>query len=84
MIKLGQEVKDIVSGFRGIAVCRSEFLNGCIRYTVQAKVTKKDGSMPDERWFDEKQLEVSGKGVYVEPKRTGGPTSSVVPKGYRG
>jgi len=45
-VKLGQEVKDTITGFRGIAVTRTEFLQGCCRIEVQPKV-KRDGIIPD-------------------------------------
>ena len=52
MIQLGGRVKDKVSGFEGIAVARTEWLYGCIRIEVQAKV-KKNGEIEDARMFDE-------------------------------
>lgn len=80
-IELGRKVRDKVSGIEGIAVSRTEFLNGCVRYSIQPKPAKKDGSIPGELWFDVKQLEVVGPGVIVEQKRTGGPTTLHTPKG---
>jgi hypothetical protein len=82
-IELGNLVKDKVSGISGIAVSRTEFLNGCVRYSLQPKPAKKDGSMPAELWFDEKQLEVVGKGVAIQMKRTGGPTNTKTPRGVQ-
>ena len=40
MINLGDKVKDIVSGYTGIAVCRTSYLEGCDRIAIQAKVGK--------------------------------------------
>ena len=73
MIELGQKVKDIVSEFTGIAVARTEWLNGCARIAIAPKVNK-DGSLPDTREFDEPQIRV----VDTEPiargaTDTGGP-----------
>lgn len=82
-IKLGNKIRDKVSGVEGIAISRTEFLNGCIRFTMQPKPLKKDGTVPNELWFDEKQLEIIGKGVEIEQRRTGGPTTSAPPKGLR-
>lgn len=77
MINLGDEVKDSVSGFTGIAIGRSEFLNGCARVGVQPKV-QKDGTLKDAVWFDEPQLTVLKKNkVKVGPRNTGGPVPSV-------
>jgi len=62
-IKLGQLVKDVITGFQGIAQCRMEYLNGCVRFYVQPKAfTDKDGKLtiPDSQAFDEEQLEIVG------------------------
>jgi hypothetical protein len=83
MIELGKELRDKVTGVKGIAVSRTEFINGCVRYTIQPKPLKKDGSIPAELWFDEKQLEVVGSGIKMEQKRTGGPTTCSPPVGLR-
>lgn len=75
MVKLGDEVKDKVSGFTGIIVSQHDYLNGCTRFTVQPKVDK-DGKLPDTATFDLPQLEVVNVDAAVnEPKegRTGGP-----------
>lgn len=55
MIKLGDEVKDKITGFTGIAVGKAEYLNGCIRIEIQPKITK-DGLMIEPHWIDEVQL----------------------------
>lgn len=39
-IELGDVVKDIHSGFVGTAMCKSEFVNGCIQFDVVPKVGK--------------------------------------------
>lgn len=74
MVKLGDEVKDTVSGFQGVAVARHMYLNGCHRISVQPPVDK-DGKLPDTQSFDEPQLVVVEKSVTVEEesKNTGGP-----------
>lgn len=82
-MKLGSELRDKVSGIKGIAVSKTEFLNGCVRYSIQPKPTKKDGTIPAELWFDEKQLEIVGKGIVIEQRKTGGPTTMSPPKGLR-
>jgi hypothetical protein len=75
-VELGSEVKDKVTGFRGIAIGRSEFLNGCARIGVQAKVGK-DGSVKDAVWFDEPQLEIIvEKKIKCGLRNTGGPAPS--------
>ncbi len=57
MIKfnLGDRLKDTITGCTGIAVSRSEWLNGCIRYEIQNEEPK-DGISVESQWFDESQL----------------------------
>ncbi len=79
-IKLGQKVKDIVSGFTGIAICRMEYLNGCVRYTVQAKKTK-DNEVPNMD-VDVEQLVKVDDGLLKKKKvtKTGGVKTFAVKK----
>jgi len=73
-IELGDEVKDTVSGFKGVAVCRHSYLNGCDRITIQPKAETKGTSLPGECSFDEPQLVlVKAKVVPQGSKKTGGP-----------
>lgn len=72
-IKLGDEVKDKVSGFQGIAVARHTYLNGCDRISIQPKIDK-EGKLPESQSFDEPQLEVIQKETVEQgSKKTGGP-----------
>jgi len=76
-IRLGREVKDKVTGFKGIAVSKTQFLQGCCRIEVLPTIDK-DGKLQDIGVFDEPQLEVVGPGIIPEPKerkQTGGPHS---------
>lgn len=74
----GIEVRDRVSGVTGIINARCEWLNGCIRYSIQPKIDKKDpNKMPEGWWIDGAQLEVIGDGLNDKPvkvQRTGGPS----------
>ena len=70
--KLGKEVKDRVSGFRGIVVSETSYLQGCTRVAVQPPV-KKDGALPDAKHFDESDLVVIGSGVDIDAEDPGGP-----------
>ena len=67
-IDLGTEVKDPITGYVGIATCRTEYLYGCARIGVQGKA-REDGKIPPNlHYFDELQL------VKMEPDRNkGGP-----------
>ena len=81
MINLGDKVKDVVTGFTGIVIARTEWLVGCVRCVVQPPVDK-DGKVPENQAFDEPQLElIKAKAVSLvvepepqkfSPKRTSG------------
>lgn len=71
--KLGKEVQDRVTGFRGIATSETEYLQGCTRINVQPKI-KKDGALPARECFDEPDLIVIGDGVSAQEEvPPGGP-----------
>lgn len=71
--QLGDRVKDSVSGFTGIVIARTSYINGCVRILVQPPVDK-DGKLPATEAFDEPQLYVTEVGaVDVGPEDTGGP-----------
>lgn len=76
MVQLGDEVKDKVTGFKGIVIGITQFLNGCARVGVQAPADK-DGSIKPAEWFDDMQLSVTKAAkVKVGPRNTGGPMIS--------
>ena len=66
-IKLGQRVKDKVSGFIGIAVAKCEYLNGCIQFHITPPVDEKGNERKDQ-WIDAAQLEIIDNGVLSESK----------------
>lgn len=70
-IKLGNEYKDVISGFVGIAVAKTEWINGCNRVTLSPKLDK-DGKIQDSCCFDVEQLEATGNAVDIKPKDVGG------------
>ena len=45
MIRLGDKVKDSITGFTGVAVSRCEYLNGCIQIEVKPTKLTKEGEM---------------------------------------
>ena len=57
-IKLGDTVKDYITGFTGIAGARTEYLTGCIQFGVIPKTLNKDGKPQVWEWFDESRLMV--------------------------
>lgn len=77
---LGIKARDRVTGVEGILDSRSEWLNGCLRYSLQpqAKEASPD-KIPESYWLDEGQLEKVDDGLNTKPvkkTRTGGPSSS--------
>ncbi len=71
MIELGQRVRCKVTGFKGVATARVEYLNGCIQYHIRPKV-RKDGKWPDGVYVDEEQVETVTGAVKVKRRKTGG------------
>ncbi len=65
MLKLGQKVKDIITGFEGIAVSRVEYLTGCAQIGVTPSVGN-DGKIPDTQYFDHTRLVVLTKESVME------------------
>lgn len=60
---LGATVKDTVTGFQGVVMCRSQWLNCCNTYSVQS-ARLKDGVPQKSVGFGEPQL------VPVDEKKT--------------
>ena len=54
--KQGETVRDLVTGFKGIVVARTDYISGCNRYQLQPKVGA-DGKFPDSVTIDEPALE---------------------------
>lgn len=88
-VELGDKVKDMITGYEGIAVAKTVFINGCIQFSI-AHQLKKGEKMPDltgDPCIDSKSLRVVKKkavDLYKEEKITpkskrkrssGGPTT---------
>lgn len=58
MILLGQQVKDVMTGFTGTAVSRIEYVSGCVQYGVKPKYNEAEmkGTYPPTEYIDEGQL----------------------------
>lgn len=57
--RLGEKVKDSITGFEGTITSRIEYLNGCLQYCVEPKVGK-EGKKEKYEYIDEGQLELIG------------------------
>jgi hypothetical protein len=66
MINLGDEVKDIITGFEGVAISRVEQLFGATKIEVQQRNLNGDDRPMDSIWFVESQLEVKRKSICFE------------------
>lgn len=73
---LGDEVKDTITGFPGVVICRSQWLNNCNTYTVQSKKLK-DGAPQTGQAFDEPQLTLLKEKQVKTHQKTGGPIREV-------
>jgi hypothetical protein len=56
-MKLGQTLKDKVTGFTGIATAKVEYLSGCVQFGLQPEIDK-EGKVPDAAFFDFQRLEI--------------------------
>lgn len=70
-IKLGDKVRDKITGFVGIAVAKTEFMNGCIQYLVQPKIAK-GNFIPEDKGIDEQSLEVIKSKIKKKKKKENG------------
>ena len=75
-INIGDIAKDTVTGFKGVVIGRTEWLNGCARLGLQSQ-TLKDGAPVEAQWFDENQCQIVKVGAYRTVTRdTGGPRAN--------
>jgi len=66
----------MVTGFTGVCIARFVWLNGCVRYELQATKLK-DGLPTESKAFDQGQLVlVKRNAVKVAPLPTGGPMAT--------
>jgi len=72
---LNQEVKDKITGFKGIIVGRTQYNTGCVQYGICPRKLKEDGTAPDWLWLDGSRLVETGKNIKIIPE-IGGPHPS--------
>ena len=61
-IELGDKVRDVITGYEGIVVAKTEFINGCVQFGVAHRLKKNE--KPDqvgEPSIDAKSLEIVKK-----------------------
>lgn len=71
-VVLGDIVRDVISNLSGVAIARTEWMNGCSRVTVQPKELK-DGLPVESSTFDESDLQIVTRAIPPKPRETGGP-----------
>lgn len=69
---LGEGVKDVVSGFSGVILGRTEYLTGCKQYAVGPRSLGADGRLMEAQWFDEGRLLIDGEPVKLPAGNRGG------------
>lgn len=80
-VSLGDEVQDIYTGYKGVAVGRTTWLYSCARILIRPNKLDKDGKPQEGEWFDETQVKVTRRTApKISPQRpfegspkTGGP-----------
>lgn len=74
-VALGDVAKDRITGFEGVVVAVTQWLNACRRATLQPR-TLKEGTVIPADSFDVEQLEIVERAAFTEKpeeKRTNGP-----------
>lgn len=62
-IQLGDLVRDRITGFEGVVIARTQWLNMCDRYTVQPRKLDDKGGVSEPHSFDDADLEVVEEAV---------------------
>jgi hypothetical protein len=65
----GDWAKDLVTGYEGVVVARTEWLTGCATVALQAQMGA-DGKVPEIQWVDEIRLQLMDRApleLCVEP-----------------
>lgn len=65
--QLGDEVKDILSGVKGIAISKATWMYGCVRFKIQVVKKGSPAMEADCFWADSPQVQVVKAGTF---KRT--------------
>ena len=73
--ELGTGLKDIITGFEGVAMGRTQYFTGCNHYGLISRTMTEKGKPDEWVWLDETRLIPSGKKQIVlgEIKPTSGP-----------
>ena len=83
MVKLGDKVKDRITGFKGIVTGKADYLFGCTQCLIAPMMKGK--SVNDGAWIDEQRLSVEGQSQFKPPAPAtlGGPQMAPPVSGRR-
>lgn len=71
-IKLGDRVKDTITGFEGIATGHIKYITGCDQFSVKPTKLDKDGLPIKTYWFDVLRLKkIEEKVSEIKPEGQG-------------
>jgi hypothetical protein len=75
--RLGDRVKDEITGFTGIAIGVTDWIATCRRWVVQPEQVDKDGKVIEAHSFDEPHVIVLKRGVVSTANPTPAPRAEV-------
>lgn len=77
IFECGDEVVDMITGFSGVIIYRTQWMHNCNTYGVKSRKLK-DGKPQEREQFDEPQLKLKKKNVFKAKRDTGGPSKPVI------
>lgn len=69
--KLGEILRDKITGFTGVVMGRTEYVTGCIQYGLLPCNLDKDGNMQSWKWLDEIRLKPTGERIEIQKDDSG-------------
>ena len=77
--ELGQELKDVVTGYTGIVLAITHYYTGCVHYSLQLRKLDENGKERPWEGYDESRLAPTGKRVTLPGLKmeTSGPMPKV-------
>lgn len=83
-VRIGDLVRDRITGVKGIAIARTVWINGCVRIVIQPQ-EHKDGKPVESTCLDEPQLEVvEEQAMTPEPEYSPQPERAFQPRRVTG
>lgn len=70
--KMGDHLRDKITGLEGIATCKVNYVNGCVHYGITPKKAKKEMKQPETEYVDVQCLKlVKANAVKIKTEETG-------------